>query len=123
MNPFRRTPPPVLGAYRRTPPVTIRWSTPADAAQLELLAELDEAAIPPGPVMLGFVGDELWAAAAPSTGATLADPFRPSADMVVLVAERGRQLTVPEQRPRSWRALASPPPGARPAEARFGATT
>jgi hypothetical protein len=31
-----------------------------------------------------------------STGATIADPFRPTVEITALVRERGRQLAVPE---------------------------
>ena len=81
--------------YRRAAPVTIRWATPADARSLESLAELDEAAVPPAPLLLAFVGEELWVAMSLGTGAVVCDPFRPSAELVPLLRERGRQLTVP----------------------------
>jgi hypothetical protein len=87
--------------YRRSPAVTIRWATPDDARQIDLLAELDEAPLPPIPLLLGFVGDELWAALSPATGAVLADPFRPTVELAELLRERGRQLTVSRlKRPR-----------------------
>ena len=101
MTRLRRTPPPRTTGYRRSPAVTIRWATPDDARQVEVLAELDEAPLPPTPLLLGFVGDELWAALSPGTGAILADPFRPTVELADLLRERGRQLTVPElRRPR-----------------------
>lgn len=87
---------PSHSAYRRAPAVTLRWASEADAERLEVLAELDEAAVPPAPLLLGFVGDELWSAVSLSTGAAIADPFRPSAEVTKLARERGRQLTVPE---------------------------
>jgi hypothetical protein len=62
-------------------------------------------------VLLAFVGDELWVARSAGTGAVISDPFRPSADVVELVRERGRQLTVSErgrQRPRVMRLLSQP---------------
>jgi hypothetical protein len=86
------------GGYRRSPAVTIRWATPDDARQVEVLAELDEAPLPRTPLLLGFVGAELWAALSPETGAILADPFRPTVELIELLRERGRQLTVPELR-------------------------
>ncbi|MBV8431829.1 MAG: hypothetical protein JO244_11730 [Solirubrobacterales bacterium] len=84
--------------FRHSPALTIRWATPADADRLEILAELDEAPIPAAPVLLAFVGEELWAARSLHTQATIADPFRPSAEVSGLLAERGRQLTLPEGR-------------------------
>jgi hypothetical protein len=88
-------------AYRRSPAVTIRWATPGDAASVQRLAQLDESSVPPGPLLLAFVGEELWVAASASSGVVVADPFRPSADVAALVLERGRQLTaVARRRPR-----------------------
>ena len=88
-----------ISGYRRSPAVTIRWAAADDARRLEVLAALDESCVPKAPLLLAFVGDELWAAASLSTGAVISDPFRPSAEVVSLVLERGRQLTVPA-RPR-----------------------
>jgi hypothetical protein len=95
MNLFRRNLTPALTSYRHAPPLTIRWARPDDTENLEVLAELDEASIPPAPLLLGFVDEELWTAVSVSTGAAICDPFKPSADVARLVAERGRQLTVP----------------------------
>lgn len=79
----------------------IRWATPDDARQVEMLAELDEAPLPPAPFLLAFVGEELWVAMSLGNGAMLRDPFRPTSELAALVRERGRQLTVPElRRPR-----------------------
>jgi hypothetical protein len=96
MNLLRRKSRIPIGAYRRSPAVTIRWATPADVPRVKVLAELDDARIPVAPLLLAFVGEELWVAASPGTGAVICDPFRPSADVAALVRERGRQLTVPE---------------------------
>jgi hypothetical protein len=69
---------------------------------VKVLAELDDACVPPAPLLLAFVGEELWVAASPGTGTVICDPFRPSAEVAALVLERGRQLTVPEpRRPRT----------------------
>jgi hypothetical protein len=80
--------------YRHSPAVTIRWATSADTPMLEILAEVDEASVPPAPVLLAIVDDELWVALSLSTGALISDPFRPSAEVAALAVERGRQLTV-----------------------------
>ena len=53
---FRRRNETLVG-YRHAPPLAIRWAEPADAAQLQALAELDEATVPDAPLMLGFVVD------------------------------------------------------------------
>jgi hypothetical protein len=81
-------------AYRRSSPVTLRMATPSDAPEIGTLAELDEAPVPPAPLLVAFVGAELWVAMSLSTGAVIADPFRPSSDVAALVRERARQLTV-----------------------------
>jgi hypothetical protein len=96
MNLFQLKAPTRTAGYRRSPAVTIRWATPDDAANLDILAQLDEAAVPESPVLLAFVDDELWAALSLATGATIADPFRPTVEVAALLRERGRQLAVPE---------------------------
>jgi hypothetical protein len=96
MNLFAPKPPIDVAGYRRSPAVTIRWAAAEDAAKLAILAEFDEASMPAAPVLLGFVGDELWVAVSVSTGATISDPFRPSAEVAELVIDRARQLTVPQ---------------------------
>lgn len=78
--------------------MTIRWATPDDARELGVLAALDEATLPPAPLLLAFVGEELWAALSLDTGAMLRDPFRPTTELAALLRERGRQLTVPDAR-------------------------
>ena len=45
-----------------------------------------------GDVLLAEVGDELWAAFSLEDGHAIADPLRPSADAVLLLGQRGRQL-------------------------------
>ncbi len=97
MKPLFR-PDPSPRSYRNAPPVTIRWANASDLERLEILAELDSARIPSPPLLLGFVGEDLWAARSLATGRHIADPFRPSAEVARLLAERGRQLTVPERR-------------------------
>jgi hypothetical protein len=94
MKLFQRIPSIDDAGYRRSPVVTIRWATPDDVRSLKILAALDEASVPPAPVLLAFAGDELWVAWSASTEAVISDPFRPSADVAALVRERGRQLTV-----------------------------
>jgi hypothetical protein len=96
MNLLRRKSNVPVSGYRHSPGVTIRWATPGDARRVEILAELDEAPVPAAPLLLAFVGDELWVAASLRTGEVVCDPFRPSADVAALALERGRQLTVAE---------------------------
>lgn len=95
MNLARRRQPVQPFAFRRRPAVTIRWATAADAEPVQLLAELDEAPVPPPPLLVGLVGDELWVAMSAATGAVISHPFRASHPVAALVAESARQLTVP----------------------------
>lgn len=89
-----------MQSYRHSPAMMIRWAVPSDAEDLDVLAELDESPVPAAPLLLAFVGDELWAARSLSTGAVISDPFRPSVEVKELLAERGRQLTVVGRRNR-----------------------
>jgi hypothetical protein len=65
--------------------LTIRPADLADLAALDRLAELDSASPPTGDVLVAEVGSELWAAVEVDSGAAIADPFRPSADLVELL--------------------------------------
>ena len=68
--------------------LTIRRATPADAFALRRLAIIDSAAPPTGDVLLAEMGHELWAAISIDTGAAIADPFRPSGELVDLLRLR-----------------------------------
>jgi hypothetical protein len=70
--------------------VTIRPADLADLAALDRLAGLDSASPPTGPTLVAEVGGELWAALELSSGATIADPFRPSGDLVELLKMRAQ---------------------------------
>jgi hypothetical protein len=73
--------------------LTIRRATAADAFALRRLATIDSAAPPTGDVLLAQMGDELWAAVSVDTGAAIADPFRPSGDLVDLLRFRAERLS------------------------------
>jgi hypothetical protein len=79
-------------------PLRIRQARHADAAALERLASLDSSRAPRGDVLIAEVGDELWAAFSLEDGHHIADPLRPSADAVLMLAQRGRQLRRDERR-------------------------
>ena len=81
-------------------PLRIRQARHDDAAALERLAALDSSHAPRGDVLLAEVGDELWAALSLDDGHAVADPLRPSADAILILAQRGRQLR-PAARSRS----------------------
>jgi hypothetical protein len=93
--------------------LTIRLAGPADAAALARLAELDSAR-PPGPVpmLMAEVGGELRAALPLDGERAIADPFRPTAALVAILAERARQLAPPPARraARRWRPVRAPRP-------------
>jgi hypothetical protein len=72
--------------------VTIRWALASDLSALERLASLDSKRLPAGPLLVAEVGDELWAAFSMLDGIAIADPFRPSGDLVGLLTQRAAQV-------------------------------
>jgi hypothetical protein len=91
--------------------VTIRIAVPADAAALSRLAQLDSAQpLEAVPTLVAEVRGELRAALAVDSGRAIADPFRPTAELVVILTERARQLAPPPARwpARRWRLLRAP---------------
>ncbi|MDX6700974.1 MAG: hypothetical protein QOF26_1200 [Baekduia sp.] len=75
--------------------VTIRHAFPDDAEAVARLAALDSRRVPAGPLLLAEVAGVPWAAVALVTGATIADPFRPTAELVDLLHRRAAQLAPP----------------------------
>jgi hypothetical protein len=73
--------------------LTIRRATAADDFAVRRLASLDSAFPPTGDVLLAEMGDELWAAVSLDTGHAVADPFRPSGDVVDLLRFRAERMT------------------------------
>lgn len=80
-------------------PVTLRPAQPGDAAKLARLAELDCRRLPDAPLLVAEVGGELLAAL-PLDGAAdpIADPFRPTAELVELLQLRARSARPPRRR-------------------------
>ena len=72
--------------------IIIRHSGPSDLAAIHRLADLDDRAVPRGRSLLAFVDGELAVARA-SDGYSVADPFRPTAELQELVALRAVQET------------------------------
>jgi hypothetical protein len=69
-----------------TPTITIRPAYADDDAALERLAVLDSAeSVPPRPLMLAEVDGEPRAALSLHDGSVIANPFFPTADLVVLL--------------------------------------
>jgi hypothetical protein len=84
-----------------TATIAIRPATPTDRSALERLAALDSAATPTGEILIAEVGREPQAAVHVPSGATIADPFRPTAHLVELLTLRAKTLrdaTVPRRR-------------------------
>jgi hypothetical protein len=75
------------------------------------LAQLDSAPAPkPVPTLVAEVGGELRAALPLDGGRAIADPFRPTAELVAILAERARQLAPsPARRGRRRRRLVRAP--------------
>ena len=74
------------------PNVRIRIAREDDMQGLERLAALDSAAVPAGRLVVAEVGAELWAARQVDGARAIADPFRPTADLLALLALRCHQL-------------------------------
>lgn len=71
-------------------PVTIRMARPQDAPAVHALEELDSRRLAEGDVLLAEVGGEVRAAMPAGGGEAVADPFRPTADLVELLAMAAR---------------------------------
>jgi hypothetical protein len=65
--------------------LTIRRADSSDTGALFRLAALDSASPPTGAALLAEVGGELWAAVEIDSGTAIADPFRPSGELVDLL--------------------------------------
>lgn len=72
--------------------VTIRAAEPTDRAALRRLAALDSQRLPQGDLLVAEVGGELQAAVPVAGGSAIADPFRPTRDVVALLSERVAQM-------------------------------
>jgi hypothetical protein len=80
------------------PTIVIRAARGSDGPVLERLAELDSQRPLMGDVIVGEREGELIAALAPATGRAIADPFRPTADIVALLSLHGRRDKAPRRR-------------------------
>jgi len=72
--------------------IVIRRAGDRDCGRLSELAELTGRPRLPDPVLLAEADGRLVAAMSPATGASLSDPFVPSADVVELLRLRANQL-------------------------------
>ena len=72
--------------------ITIRPLQDGDTAAVELLAELEERRVPPGPLLLAEVEGTVEAAVGVEDGETIANPFARSGEAVSLLRLRAEQL-------------------------------
>ena len=72
--------------------ITIRPFRDEDVPAVQLLAELEERSVPPGPLLLAEVEGTIEAAIALEGGETVANPFSESAGAVSLLHVRAAQL-------------------------------
>jgi hypothetical protein len=75
-----------------TPAVTVRFATPDDDRALEQLAALDSKSVPGAAALVAEVDGAILAALPLRDGRALADPFRPTAELVRLLELRAAQL-------------------------------
>jgi hypothetical protein len=79
--------------------ITIRRTGAADSESLVRLAGLDSKHVPAGNFLIAEVDGQGWAAVALDSGEVLADPFRPTADLVEMLqlrVSRIREVESPE---------------------------
>src|SRR4051794_24354470 len=77
--------------------VTVRRAWAGDADALARLAVLDAAEPLRGDVLVAEVDGAPWAALSLETGAVVADPFRPTAELCSLLAVRAAQIRAAAQ--------------------------
>jgi hypothetical protein len=103
----KRHPPQPRPAIAAERSVTIRLGVPADQNRLDRLAVLDSSRTPASPILLAEVDGQLHAAIALSGGSVIADPFRPTADLIGLLRARAHQLNRSSPMRRSGRVRSS----------------
>jgi hypothetical protein len=82
------------------PSVLIRAARGSDGRALARLAALDSAVVPEGELLVAEADGELVAARSLATSAAIADPFRPTADVLALLELRAAALAAPARRSR-----------------------
>ncbi len=92
----RLTPVAPTGAWPES--VTIRRAHAEDAPALARLAALDSHPQLSGDVLVAEVAGDIWAAAEVHGSWVLADPFRPSGELALMVAQRAGDLRVAAKR-------------------------
>jgi hypothetical protein len=74
------------------PSVLIRAARGSDGRAIARLAALDSAAVPAGDLLVAEADGQLVAARSLTTGAAVADPFRPTADVLALLELRAAAI-------------------------------
>jgi hypothetical protein len=88
--------------------VTLRRAGDGDARSLATLAELDSQRLPDDEFLIGEVAGEPWAALGIGSGVLLADPYRPTVQLVELLRLRAGSMRPIAQLPRRGRWLQAP---------------
>lgn len=70
----------------------MRLADDLDGQEISRLAALDSATVPPGGLLLGLLDGRTVVAVSLRTGAAIADPFTPTAELVRLVRERAQHF-------------------------------
>ncbi len=83
--------------------ITLRRAVDCDRSVLARLAELDSTRLPDDEFLVGEVSGVPWAAIGIHTGVLVADPFRPTTEVAVLL--RLRAQPVHDTGAPSWRRL------------------
>ena len=96
--------------------LTIRFAKADDAVALGALAQLDSARVPIAPVLVAETAGNLIAAVSMIDGASVADPFLPTADVLELLRLRaagsganGASAQRATRGPRAWVSTGRPP--------------
>jgi hypothetical protein len=71
---------------------TIRAACAADGAALRRIAQRDSRAVPAGELLIAELDGEAQAAVALASGDVIADPFRPTAELVRMLLLRRSQV-------------------------------
>jgi hypothetical protein len=83
-------------------PLCIRFADEADAPALTRLARLDSTRPPRGAVLVAEVGRSIWAALSLDSLQAVADPRKPTGELVWVLSERAREVRRAEGG-RTWR--------------------
>ncbi len=81
-----------MTAFSAAPTVLIRAARGSDGTALGRLAGLDSARVPAGELIVAEADGTLVAAHSPDARKSIADPFRPTADVVRLLEVRGAMM-------------------------------